>query len=406
MARGVLNGLLGLLLAGTFLVPYVGGAVTAYALIMFSLLLIIWNFVNPPRFAFDPGAWMFLTAWVLIAIVFAITNLPGRSDYLLSINFAMFALYPLLAGALQRFAGSGNSSRVAILALLGAFVALTVAAFQVFIQQYSRAEGYASNAIASATVGLFLGEFALVGLFAVKGARRYLFLLGPLAGIATLLLSQSRGPLIALPALALIALVKLPVRRVYSWGLATIVAIVVVGMYLLKPSVFGRFGALPKMAIDILTGQPIAASLDTSGNIRYAILQGSIAAFQRSPWIGYGWYEKIPVVEKYMAFDVGFGDPRTGHLHSDILNLGVSAGVVGWIAYGLVLLAPIVAAATSPRDGQYQGRLFLGLSLSAGYFCCGVVNMLFGFEFMTTMYVCFAAIFIGYCRDAPALAAV
>jgi hypothetical protein len=32
------------------------------------------------------------------------------------------------------------------------------------------------------------------------------------------------------------------------------------------------------------------------------------------------------------------------------------------------------------------------------------VNLLFGFEFMTTMYVCFAAVFIGYCRDQPALA--
>jgi O-antigen ligase len=110
------------------------------------------------------------------------------------------------------------------------------------------------------------------------------------------------------------------------------------------------------------------------------------------------------VVEKYLPFDVGFSDPRVSHLHSDILNLGVSAGVVGLIAYGLVLLAPVVAAATSPRDGQFRGRLFLALSLSAGYLCCGAVNLLFGFEFMTTMYVCFAAIFIGYCRDTPTLA--
>jgi O-antigen ligase len=404
MARGVLNGIVALLLAGTFLFPYVGGAVTAYVLIVFSLLLIIWNFVSPTRFANDPGAWMFLIAWVLIAVAFAITNQVGRSDYLLSINFAMFALYPLLSGALQRFAGPGNSARVAVLALAGSFVALAVGAVQVAIQHYPRAEGYASNPIPSATVALFLGFFALLGLFAIRDARRYLFLLGPVAGIATVLLAQSRGPLLALPALTLIALIMLPVRRLYSWGFAALVAIGVVAAYFLKPAVFGRFGALPKMAMDILTGQPIAATLDTSGNIRYAIFQGSIAAFQHSPWIGYGWYEKIPVVEKYMPFDVGFGDPRTGHLHSDILNLGVSAGVVGLLAYLLVLLAPVVAAATSPRDSQYRGRLYLALSLGGGYICCGAVNLLFGFEFMTTMYVCFAAIFIGYCRDAPALA--
>jgi O-antigen ligase len=404
MARGILNGLVALLLVGTFLFPYVGGAVAAYVLVAFSLLLIIWNFISPPRFAYDPGAWMFLIAWVLIAIAFAITNRAGRSDYLLSINFAMFALYPLLSGALQRFAAPSNSAVVAWLALLGSFVALAVAAIQVVVQHYPRAEGYASNPIPSATVALFLGFFALLGMFAIRDARRYLFLLGPVAGVATVQLAQSRGPLLALPALTLIALTKLPVRRIYSWGFAGAVAVGVIAVYFLKPTVFGRLGALPKMALDILTGQPIDATLDVSGNIRYAIFQGSMAAFQHSPWIGYGWYEKIPVVEKYMPFDVGFGDPRTGHLHSDILNMGVSAGIVGLIAYALVLLAPVVAAASSSRDSQFRGRLFLALSLGAGYLCCGAVNLLFGFEFMTTLYVCFAAIFIGYCRDAPALA--
>ena len=100
---------------------------------------------------------------------------------------------------------------------------------------------------------------------------------------------------------------------------------------------------------------------------------------------------------------VGFGDPRVAHLHSDILNLGVSAGIVGLLAYVLVLLAPVVSAATSPRDMQFRGRLFLAISLSAGFLCCGAVNLLFGFEFMTTLYVVFAAIFIGYCRDQPSL---
>src|SRR6185312_4592782 len=104
IGRTILNALVALLLAGAFLFPYVGGAVTAYVLIGLSVLLICWNFVRPPRFAMDVGSWMFLVAWVLIALAFAITNLPGRTDFLLATNFAMFALYPLLASALQRFA--------------------------------------------------------------------------------------------------------------------------------------------------------------------------------------------------------------------------------------------------------------------------------------------------------------
>ena len=405
MARGILNALVALLLAGTFLFPYVGGAVTAYVLIVLSLLLIGWNLVHPPRFGQDPGAWMFLGAWVLIAIAFAITSRPGSGDYLLSVNFAMFALSPLLMGALQRFAAPRNSLRVAILALAGSALALAVGAVQVFVQHYGRAEGYASNPIPSATVALFLGVFALVGLFALGDARRYVFLLGPVAGIGTVLLAGSRGPLIAVPALALIALVMLPIRRLVSWGAAALVLVAAVGVYLLKPEAFGRASVLPRMALDILTGQPIAWSLDESGSVRYAIFEGSIAAFWRSPWIGYGWVNKVPVVAQYTPFDVGFSTSHTAHLHSDILNLGVSAGVIGLVAYALVLLAPIVSAATSPRDSQFRGRLFLAATLSAGYLCCGAVNLLLGFEFMTTMYVCFAAVFIGYCRDTPALAA-
>jgi len=403
MARGILNGLVALLLVGTLVSPYVGGAVTAYVLIGLSLLLILWNFVKPPRLAFDLGAWMLLIAWALIAIAFAITNRPGTSDYLLSINFAMFALYPLLAAALQRFARPGNTTRVAVLALTGSFIALGVALFQVFVQHYGRAEGYASNPIPSATVALFLGVFALVGLFAIRSAWRHLFLLGPVAGVGTVLLAGSRGPLVAAPLLGLVALVMLPIRRVVSWGVAGAVVVVAVAAYLLKPSAFGRVAALPRMALDVVTGQPIAWDFDQSGSIRYAIFEGSFAAFQRSPWIGYGWYRKVGVVAQYTPFNVGFGDPRVAHLHSDILNLGVSAGLVGLLAYVLVLAAPVVSAVNSPRDSQFRGRLFLALSLSVGFLCCGAVNLLFGFEFMTTMYVCLAAVFIGYCRDVPAL---
>lgn len=405
VGRTILNGLIGLLLAAAFLFPYIGGAVTAYVLIGLSVLLILWNFVRPPRLAADAGSWMFLIGWVMIALAFAITNLPGRTDFLLATNFAMFALYPLLAGALQRLAAPANSIPVAVLALVGVFVAFTVSAYQVLGLGHERAEGIASNAIISATAALFIGFFALIGMFAIKSRWRYVFLLGPLAGIGTVLFAGSRGPFLALPALGLIALVMVPVKRVYSLGFTALVVIVGAGAFVLRPSAFHRFAVLPGILGDVLSGQPVSQSLDMSGNVRYTILEASIKAFERSPWLGYGWYMKVPVVAKLTTSNVGFGDPRVAHLHSDILNLGVSAGIVGLIAYVLVLLAPIVSAATSPRDTQFRGRLFLAISLSAGFLCCGAVNLLFGFEFMTTLYVVFAAIFIGYCRDAPALAA-
>lgn len=405
MGRAILNGLVALLLAGTFLFPYMGGAATAYALIVVSAVLVGWSLVRPPRLRADTGSWMFLLGWVLIAAAFAITHRPGTSDVLFAANFAMFALYPMLAAALQRVSGPGNTQRVATMALAGSLIALGIAVFQVFGQHMVRAEGYGSNPIPSATVALFLGFFALAGIVAVKSVWRYAFLLGPVAGIATTLLAQSRGPLVALPALVLVALFTLPIRRAIS--VAVVVALVAVGgaAILLKPASFGRVGHLPTIAMQLLSGQEVDRDLDHSANIRYRILQGSLAAFHDSPWVGYGWYMKVPAVKARLKEQVGFGDPRVAHLHSDILNLGVAGGAVGLFAYLLVLLAPIVSALRSSRDGQRGGRIFLGWSLSAGYLCCGAVNLLFGFEFMTTMYVCFAAIFIGYCRDTADVAA-
>lgn len=402
MARSILNGLVALLLVAAFVFPYVGGAVTAYVLIGLSLPLIVWNLAKPVAVERDPGAWMFAIAWAMIAVAFAITNRPGSTDLLLAVNFAMFALYPMIAAALQRMAGPNNLARVATLALVGAVAAFALGAFQVFYQHMDRAWGFGSNPIPSGTVAMLLGFFALAGLFAVKDTRRYLFLLGPVAGVATVFLSQSRGPLIGLPALILIALLMVPIRRSVLAG-AVVLVIVAGGLtYAVKPEIFGRIAALPTMAIELLTGAEVSAETDLSGNIRYRIYEGSIEAFTHSPWIGYGWYMKVSAVEKYIKNPVGFGDPTYAHLHSDIANFGVSAGLVGLIAYLLVLFAPIVSAVRAPRDSQYRGRLFLALSLSATYLCCGAVNLLFGFEFMTTMFVIFAAVFIGYCRDVPA----
>lgn len=397
----VLNGLVALLLAVSFLGSYAGGAIAAYVLIALSLALVIWNLFRPSAVAPDPGAWFFVGSFALIALAFAITNQPGRTDFLFATNFAMFALFPLLSNALQRFAGRRNLLIVAILACAGALLAFAIALIEVKIFDFNqgRATGLSTNPIPSSTAALLMGFFALAGFFAVSRRWRYLFLLGPIAGIGTVYLSGSRGPLLALPALLIIAVVMVPVRRTIALSIAAVGVVAAVAVFVFRPSLLGRIGLLPAMLGDLLSGRPIATNLDVGGSIRSSILQGSIAAFEHAPWLGYGWYMKVPAVEKYLPWDVHFGDPIHAHLHSDILNFAVAAGVVGLIAYALVLLAPIVGAATSVRDAQYWGRLYLSLILSAGFACCGAVNLLFGFEYMTTLYVVFAAIFLGYCRD-------
>ena len=89
------------------------------------------------------------------------------------------------------------------------------------------------------------------------------------------------------------------------------------------------------------------------------------------------------------------------HLHADILDLGVGAGLLGILAYALILAAPIVGALLSPHDSQRQGRILGAALLSTGYLACGASYIMFGYEFPTTLYVVLAAVLLGLCRDEP-----
>lgn len=397
----IANGLVGLLLLCAFLLPSIAGTWATYVSLGLSLILILWTLIWAPRVGYDLGAWFFVISWSLIAIAFMITNQPGTTDYLLAANFIMFALYPLLSATLQRFAHPRNSLVVAVLSLLGTLASFGFAAYEVYGLQLGRAKGYEANPIRYASIALLLGFFSLIGMFVLKDWRRYTFLTGPLLGVATVFLTGSRGPLLTLPALLIVCFVMLPIRRVVTIGVLAALVFGAGGVYALKPSLLGRAAALPAMLIDIVNGTGVSSTTDYSGNIRYTILQGSIIAFEKSPWIGYGWANKTTEVAKYTTWNVGFGPAKYGHLHSDILNFGVSAGVVGLIAYLLVLLAPIASLRDAPRDSQWRGRVFAALVLSISYFFAGAVNLMFGFELMTTLYVICAAVFIGYCRDVP-----
>ena len=125
-------------------------------------------------------------------------------------------------------------------------------------------------------------------------------------------------------------------------------------------------------------------------------------------WIGYGWSKYVRAAYSYLPRDVrrefnARGSSLRGnhHLHADILNLGVAGGLLGLGAYGLILLAPLLGAFRSVRDGQYAARVRGAVLLAVGYAACGVTYLMFGYEFHTTLYVCLAAIVLGFCRDAP-----
>jgi O-antigen ligase len=388
----------GALLVCALALPYVGGPALALITAVLILGLSVWHLAQRWRPSFDPGAAMLLVSFVLLFICFVLTNRPGKLDVAFALNFTLFVLYAPLVGLLSRLASPGNVRRVAWISLAGAGLAFCYAVTQFAVFDVGRPSGFGSSPISSATVALFLGFIAPLGYLVEPSSRRYWFLAGPLLGVATVMLSGSRGPMLAIPVLALIAIVMVPVRRTV---LAVIVvgALVVGGAYLANnPDALGRIMVVAEAASQVVSGDTVDA--DKSTGIRARIYASSFAAFRDSPWIGHGWGGMVPAVVEYLpgVFTVN----RHAQLHSDIWNFAVAAGVVGLLAYGLAVFAPIASVLASPRDSQFRGRLYGVLVLCSGYIVCGTVNMLLGFEYLTTFFIATAAILTGYCRDAPA----
>lgn len=386
-----------LLLIVTLVFPYVGGDGWAYLLIVATLVATVLHLVLFRRLAIDVAGVLLVVAFLLILAVYAITSRPATTDWLFAFNFTMLVFFIPLQAIFRRHARPGNALLVANLALAGTVLAAIVALVQVGLLDYRRAEGYGSNPIPSSTTALLLGFLALMGFLSTSSPRRYLYLLGPVLGILVVLLAGSRGPLLGAAALLTLALLMIPRNR---WlGAAALLAIAAAGIggMLLFPESFGRVGRLVPMIEEMLAGEPIR---ETSGNIRLRIFEGSLQAFLDSPWIGHGWGAKTAVVDSYLAEPV-FGSPKY-HLHSDFLTFAVTGGVVGLAAYLMVLLAPLLGAVRSPADSQSGARTYGAAALVTGYAACGSVNLLFGFEYLTTFYVLLAAILLGFCRDQPA----
>jgi O-antigen ligase len=387
---------------------FAGGNGMAYFVMVMGLCAIVWSLIRHRpiwRPSEQPSRLMFLVAWLLIATAFALTS-KSFEEFKYAGNFLMFFFFVAISTFLGRFAAPGNLERVTTLALAGSVLSVLVAIFESLVLGQPRAYGVGSDPIWSAQAALIAGFISAAGWLTEKPlVPRILYLFGPILAIVSTFLTGSRGPLLAAPVLALLVVLLAGARaRLIFIGLVVIAALAAFGLHVFFLNSFDRLLSIDSVVKNILlTG----TATDPSTTARMIFWHIGFAAFLASPLVGYGWQNFRDAAYAYLPdqgrnFDAGFaGLAGNIHLHADILDLGVSAGMLGLIAYALVIGAPIVDALTSPRDSQYAGRRLAALTLSLGYFCCGLTYLMFGFEFHTTLYTVLAAILLSFCRDAP-----
>ena len=396
-ARGAILGL-------TLVTSCIIGLLTPYALGVIGIALLLALALRGRLIAAwrEPAALPFLAAFLVLGLCYAISA-EAPVDVLLVFNFTMLVLFAPLSLLLRQGAAPSNGERVAQLALAGAALALIAAAAARFGTGNARAESAVFGAILLGNTAILLGYLSLAGIIAGRGARRWIYLLGPLLGIATTFLSGSRGPLLAVLPLTLVAAVFIAGRfRIKGrWVVAALLLMagLLAGGFVLFQD---RFAPLLTMLGDIASGMPVR---DDSTRIRLALYDAGFRAFLDAPVFGHGWARLMSAVMPYLS---GLPLRYAGvlpQLHNDILDFAVAAGVVGIGVYVALLAPPMVAARRMPRDSQFAVRLFGCAILCTAYVFDGLTDLMLGFEFHTALYVALAAILLGYCRDATGPAA-
>ena len=231
------------------------GLVTPYVLVACGLLLLVMRAMDGTlRNAIAPAPMALLGIVLVLLACFAITaRQPG--DVLFIFNFVMLMLFAPIYLTLSDKRPANGAVIVARLALLGALLSVVVMLVRIGYMGGRRSDAGLIGVIVLANTAMILGFLSLIGAAADHGLRRAIYLLGPVAGVATLIMTQSRGPLLAVVPLGIAAAIFLARSLRINWWLVTAgLAAGVAATAAWVMSLGGRMAKLPGIFYSLLSG--------------------------------------------------------------------------------------------------------------------------------------------------------
>lgn len=347
-----------------------------------------------------PIVWMPLLGLALIAVAYVIGAKSFEGLIGLAFFSPLFVIWPLLTAA-EDMESDNSSGLIAMLALAGVAGAAVVAVLEVVATGTVRAGGGVANPIHFADVALLVGFLACAGLVGKLALWRFLFLLGPVLATIAVVLSGTRGAVVAIAAMLVVAAIGLVVLRLISVKKALIALVVlVVGGAVALLLGASQLSGIQRVLIDMAEVLQNGVPTDESTAIRLQMISGGIKAFLQAPIFGHG-----PLAFANLANELSDLPPGTWpHLHNDLADFAASAGIVGLVAYALFLLAPIVEVVRSPSSAAKPLILVLISTLVVGFFVMGLTNAMFGILTVTVSYavICVVTgILVAQARQAP-----
>lgn len=384
-----------------FALPCIVGRLTTY----FVLLFAIFALISPSVLAAfqsrsrNPIDVMFVTAAALPAMAFLFTS-EEPNDLLFAFNFVPLLLAVPLRWQLERYAQTDGAVLIARLSMVGAGIAVIVAAVQVGVLGYERAGQPLMSTFHFADTAMLLGFTALAGVFAPGRHRRWIYLLGPVFGVLVALLSGTRGALIAAPVLGFVALAfALALAPARHRGVTLVVAVAVAVLSAILLFVAAKIGltrALDGFSVtqDVIAGEAV----DQSTQERLTMLWGGWQAFLHAPLFGYGWLDMVPAILPYIPGNEAERMLTFRQLHNGLLSFAVGAGIPGIISFLILSVAPVIAVLRTPRDELFVSRLYLAVTLCVAYAVFQLTIIMIGFEFHTVQYAFMTVVILGFVR--------
>lgn len=398
---GLRLGLLAVVLVTTLVTATFGGPIGVYLGLIAGLLSLVCFDAPMLRLALeDWGVRCFLASFLLLELAFLLSA-PHGGDAMAFVDFLAFPIVVPLFALVARYGGEKRLVVFAALAGAGCVAALAHGLYEVKVIGSGRAQGNTS-AIYFSNLSVLLGAFALWGLVIVEKWWRWLFVAAFACAMGAAVLGGTRGSMITAGAVFVVFAVY--VLRVWPRAWLERIATLVVTAIVAFGFLFLFFDMNRMVSVAGTAGEVASAgtSSDFSANIRLMLYNAAVHSFLDAPIFGHGWWQRFAAAMPYMTgVDSSFALDNTQHLHNDVLNFASGAGLIGVLAYLILMAGPVVSACLSIKDGQRPLRIAIAASLSAGYFAMGLTDTMFVFETPKSIYVLSAAIVMAFFLDAP-----
>lgn len=361
------------------------------------------------------------TRWVLLAFLLQLLDvalLASSRDHGVKDLDGPSRMCMALAAMLVVQAAAPNARALWLGAAGGAVAALVFQAWQWLALGIVRPGGL-MNPITFGDLSLCLAWLSLCGLIDMRtaedGRRRrwtwqWMAVAGVLCGVAASLLTGSRGGWLALPLLLLLPLCMrglLPRRLALALPL---LACVLAGAAWSIP----QTGVRDRVAIGlsdtrlILAGNPAATSL----SVRLELWKAGAMLVRERPWTG----QDTPSYKRRMREWVAqgkltpalFAPPEPPHMHNDALQMLVTRGVTGLLAWCGILIAPACFFAGQLRaaapSGSRRTAALAGLAFVLAYAGFGLTEVIFWSMKASLFYALMVFLLMGYCLSGQAAA--